>query len=136
GRGGAAPGARGGAGAGVIAVPPGVRILLAAEPVDFHKGMDGLAALVQQACAPTRSRATSSSSAPGVATGSRSWSTTAPACTNPARGTSSKKPGRRSGGEGRELDGVAEVGEPADEPPSLNFPGTPIEVVGAEVRVG
>src|SRR4051812_49619576 len=49
GRGGAAPGARGGAGAGVIAVPPGVRILLAAEPVDFRKGMDGLAALVQQA---------------------------------------------------------------------------------------
>jgi transposase len=33
----------------VIAVPPGVRILLAAEPVDFRKGMDGLAALVQQA---------------------------------------------------------------------------------------
>jgi transposase len=26
-----------------------VRILLAAEPVDFRKGMDGLAALVQQA---------------------------------------------------------------------------------------
>ena len=33
----------------MIAVPPGVRILLAAEPVDFRKGMDGLAALVQQA---------------------------------------------------------------------------------------
>jgi transposase len=33
----------------VIAVPPGVRILLAAQPVDFRKGMDGLAALVQQA---------------------------------------------------------------------------------------
>ena len=49
GRGGAAPGARGGAGPGVIAVPPGVRILLAARPVDFRKGMDGLAALVQQA---------------------------------------------------------------------------------------
>jgi transposase len=32
----------------VIAVPPGVRILLATEPVDFRKGMDGLAALVQQ----------------------------------------------------------------------------------------
>jgi transposase len=29
----------------VIAVPPGVRILLAAQPVDFRKGMDGLAAL-------------------------------------------------------------------------------------------
>ncbi len=32
----------------MIAVPPGVRILLAAQPVDFRKGMDGLAALVQQ----------------------------------------------------------------------------------------
>src|SRR3954465_10593410 len=49
GRGGAAPGARGGARAAVIAVPPGVRILWAARPVDFRKGMDGLAALVQQA---------------------------------------------------------------------------------------
>src|SRR3954453_22108184 len=34
--------------AGVIAVPPGVRILLATRPVDFRKGMDGLTALVQQ----------------------------------------------------------------------------------------
>ena len=33
----------------MIAVPPGVRILLAAQPVDFRQGMDGLAALVQQA---------------------------------------------------------------------------------------
>ena len=33
----------------MIAVPPGVRILLAARPVDFRKGMDGLAALVPQA---------------------------------------------------------------------------------------
>jgi transposase len=33
----------------VIAVPPGLRILLAARPVDFRKGVDGLAALVQQA---------------------------------------------------------------------------------------
>ena len=32
----------------MILVPPGVRILLAAQPVDFRKGMDGLAALVQQ----------------------------------------------------------------------------------------
>jgi hypothetical protein len=32
----------------MITVPPGVRILLAAQPVDFRKGMDGLAALVQQ----------------------------------------------------------------------------------------
>src|SRR3954452_14663728 len=41
--------AYGGARPGVIAVPPGVRILLATRPVDFRKGMDGLAALVQQA---------------------------------------------------------------------------------------
>ncbi len=33
----------------MILVPPGVRILLAARPVDFRKGMDGLAALVQRA---------------------------------------------------------------------------------------
>ena len=33
----------------MIVVPPGVRILLATRPVDFRKGMDGLAALVQQA---------------------------------------------------------------------------------------
>ena len=33
----------------MIAVSPRVRILLAARPVDFRKGMDGLAALVQQA---------------------------------------------------------------------------------------
>ena len=33
----------------MILVPPGVRILLAAQPVDFRKGMNGLAALVQQA---------------------------------------------------------------------------------------
>ena len=33
----------------MILVPPGVRILLAAQPVDFRKGLAGLAALVQQA---------------------------------------------------------------------------------------
>jgi transposase len=33
----------------VILVPSGARILLAARPVDFRKGRDGLAALVQQA---------------------------------------------------------------------------------------
>ena len=33
----------------MILVPPGVRILFAAQPVDFRKGMDGLAALVQRA---------------------------------------------------------------------------------------
>ena len=33
----------------MIPVPPGVRVLIATRPVDFRKGMDGLAALVQQA---------------------------------------------------------------------------------------
>ena len=32
----------------MIAVPPGVRILLATRPVDFRKGMNGLAALVRK----------------------------------------------------------------------------------------
>ena len=32
----------------MILVPPGVRILLAPQPVDFRKGMDGLAALVRE----------------------------------------------------------------------------------------
>ncbi|HET6520243.1 MAG TPA: IS66 family insertion sequence element accessory protein TnpB, partial [Geminicoccaceae bacterium] len=35
--------------AAVILVPPGVRILLATQPCDFRRGMDSLAALVQQA---------------------------------------------------------------------------------------
>ena len=35
-----------------------------------------------------------------------------------------------------DVDGVAEVGEPADEPPGLGLLGAPIEVVGAEVLVG
>lgn len=33
----------------MIAVPPGIRIVVATAPVDFRKGMDGLAALVQEA---------------------------------------------------------------------------------------
>ena len=33
----------------MILVPSGVQILLATRPVDFRKGMDGLAALVQRA---------------------------------------------------------------------------------------
>ena len=33
----------------MILIPPGVRILLATQPVDFRRGMDSLAALVQQA---------------------------------------------------------------------------------------
>jgi transposase len=32
----------------MIAVPPGVRVWLAARPVDMRKGFDGLAAIVQQ----------------------------------------------------------------------------------------
>ena len=32
----------------MIAVPPGVRILLAARPVDFRKGAEGLATLVRE----------------------------------------------------------------------------------------
>ena len=32
----------------MIAVPPGTRIVVATQPVDFRDGMDGLAALVQQ----------------------------------------------------------------------------------------
>ena len=36
----------------MILVPPGVRILLATQPCDFRRGMDSLAALVQQALAP------------------------------------------------------------------------------------
>jgi transposase len=32
----------------VIALPAGVRVLMATRPVDFRKGMDGLAALVKE----------------------------------------------------------------------------------------
>lgn len=32
----------------MIAVPPGTRVVVATQPVDFRAGMDGLAALVQQ----------------------------------------------------------------------------------------
>src|SRR4051794_41475376 len=48
----------------------------------------------------------------------------------------SKKPGSRGSWlERRELDGVAEVREPADEPSGLDLLGAAVEVVGAEVRV-
>src|SRR4051794_41595367 len=48
----------------------------------------------------------------------------------------SKKPGSRGSWlERRQLDGVAEVGEAADEPPGLDLLGAAVEVVGAEVRV-
>lgn len=33
----------------MIAVPPGVRVLVATQPIDFRKGADGLAALVKEA---------------------------------------------------------------------------------------
>src|SRR5271169_1081711 len=33
----------------MIAIPAGVRIVVASRPVDFRNGLDGLAALVQQA---------------------------------------------------------------------------------------
>ena len=32
----------------MIAIPSGVRVLIATKPVDFRKGMDGLAVLVQE----------------------------------------------------------------------------------------
>jgi transposase len=32
----------------MIALPSGVRVLIATRPVDFRKGMDGLAALVKE----------------------------------------------------------------------------------------
>jgi len=31
----------------VIAIPSGVRVLIATKPVDFRKGMDGLVAVVK-----------------------------------------------------------------------------------------
>jgi transposase len=33
----------------MIAIPAGVRVVVASRPVDFRNGLDGLAALVQQA---------------------------------------------------------------------------------------
>ena len=32
----------------MIAVPGGIKVMVASQPVDFRKGMDGLAALVQE----------------------------------------------------------------------------------------
>ena len=32
----------------MIAIPSGVRVLIATKPVDFRKGMDGLAAVVKE----------------------------------------------------------------------------------------
>lgn len=36
------------AGDGMIAVPAGVRVLVATKPIDFRKGADGLAALIRE----------------------------------------------------------------------------------------
>ena len=41
-------GAAGGEGRDVIAVPAGVRILVATKPVDFRRGADSLAALAKE----------------------------------------------------------------------------------------
>lgn len=32
----------------MITVPPGLRIVVASEPIDFRKGLDGLVAVVQR----------------------------------------------------------------------------------------
>ena len=45
-----------------------VRVLIAAKPVDFRKGADGLAALAKEVLAQTRSRARSSCFAPNAPT--------------------------------------------------------------------
>src|SRR4051794_39822072 len=60
-----------------------------------------------------------------------------PGIRSPPKAGSRKKPGSRGGRlERRQLDGVAEVGEAAHEPPGLDLLGAAVEVVGAEVRVG
>jgi hypothetical protein len=41
----------------MIAVPAGVKVLIAVKPVDFRKGGDGLAALVREALGEVHSRA-------------------------------------------------------------------------------
>lgn len=48
----------------MIGIEGTVRVLVAAKPVDFRKGMDGLAALVQQQLGADPSAAASTSSAP------------------------------------------------------------------------
>ena len=32
----------------MVTVPPGLRIMVASEPIDFHKGLDGMVAVVQR----------------------------------------------------------------------------------------
>jgi transposase len=46
-----ARGAAGGEGGEVIAVPPGIRVLIATRPVDFRKEADSLAALAKETLA-------------------------------------------------------------------------------------
>ncbi len=46
-----------------------VRITVATKPVDFRKGMEGLAALVREAMGPTRSAGRSTCSGPSVPIG-------------------------------------------------------------------
>jgi hypothetical protein len=40
----------------VIAIPGGARVLIATRPVDFRKGMDGLAAVVKEHLRADRKR--------------------------------------------------------------------------------
>ncbi|MBE7503455.1 MAG: hypothetical protein HS113_24830 [Verrucomicrobiales bacterium] len=54
--------------ASMIQITPQMRILLAVEPVDFRRGIDGLAALCRQALVATRKPGRCSSSGRGVAT--------------------------------------------------------------------
>ena len=48
----------------MIGPPAGVKVLVATKPVDFRKGMDGLARLVKEEMKAERSPASSTSSAP------------------------------------------------------------------------
>jgi hypothetical protein len=52
----------------MIAVPAGVKVLIAAKPVDFRKGGDGLAALVREALGEDQARD------PGVLGAIAGWS--------------------------------------------------------------
>ena len=76
-------GCSGAEGGGVIGLPPGVRVLVATQPVDFRKGAETLAALAKEALTrraakPTRilTPARCWYSGPNAPTGSRSCSTT------------------------------------------------------------
>jgi hypothetical protein len=53
----------------MIAVPAGVKVLVATKPVDFRKGADGLVALVARRWGMIRSRERSSSSSRSGLTG-------------------------------------------------------------------